>query len=92
MKYFLILLMGLSLTSCATPQTQDVIVTKLEVVIPPLSILRCGDVKIPNKFISNKEVALSYIKLWKHNHYCHNNMESVKKYLDDAQKDVTPDK
>ena len=85
MKYICVLFSCLLVASCATG-TSTVISTKLEVVIPPSSFLRCGDINLPEKFSSNKDVARSYVKLWKHDHQCKYNMDSIKKYLDDAQK------
>jgi hypothetical protein len=91
MKLFIVgIFVALMLSGCATttPQTVDVTVTKYQVVMPPVSILKCGSAKLPESFKDNKEVAKSYIKLWKHNQYCHNNMESVKDFLDNAKKEV----
>ena len=94
MKFIMVSVVTLMLASCAMSQSSDVIVTKPEVVMHPATILRCGGEKLPKHFRSNKEVARSYIRLWKHNEFCHNNMDGVKKYLNDAQQDIdnTPSK
>ncbi len=88
MKFIIVSAAALMLASCAMSQSSDVVVSKPEVVMPPAMFLRCGGEKLPKNFKTNKEVARSYIKLWKHNQFCHNNMNAVKNYLDDAQQDI----
>lgn len=82
------LIIGVCLAGCATPQPVDIKVTHYEVIMPPSNLLACGSVKLPEKFKSNKDVAKSYVKLWKHNQYCHNHAVAVLKYLDNAQKET----
>lgn len=89
MKIIPISVVLLSLAGCAGPQEIKVEVPRIEVAMPPSNLLKCGSVKLPDSFKDNKEVADSYVKLWKHNQFCHNNMEAVKKYLDSAKKDLT---
>ena len=82
-------LIGAGMVSgCAPDKPPIITVTKYEIVVPPASLMRCGAEKVPQSFTSNKEVAESYLKLWKHNQFCHNNMEATKKFLDDAKKEI----
>jgi hypothetical protein len=89
MKKFIIGSIFLFLSGCASaPVPVNIITTKYKVVIPPASMLRCGQVKLPDIFFDNKGVAQSYIKLWKHNQFCSNNMKAIKNYFNEAQSTV----
>jgi hypothetical protein len=88
-KMILAACLALSLGGCvATSGQVDIQTHAYKVVMPPATLLRCDLVVLPPNFKNNKEVANEIVKLWKRNQYCHNNMEGVKTFLNNAAKNI----
>lgn len=86
MKIVLVILATLALAGCKT--TQNVVQTKLQVVVPDESLYNCPVVKnLPNSNnLTDVQVAKLIVQLYKNNKQCKNSEEAVKKYLDEAKK------
>jgi hypothetical protein len=78
----------LFLTACATTPPVDLVSTKNVVIVPSDKIMVCQMHALPKKFLSNKDVALSYVRVYSDGMKCQNNMNAVKKFLTDTQKTV----
>jgi hypothetical protein len=77
------------LGACQTnPDPVDVVTVHNEVIEPNASLMRCDLVPLPDTFKNNKEAASFMGKVVARNKVCHNNMVSVKTFLDNAKKTV----
>jgi hypothetical protein len=64
--------------------------TKLQVITPPDEMYDCPiKTKWPNwKTLNDTDVAKTIVELYKNNKRCKNSVDAIKKYLDDAKKQI----
>ena len=89
MKYMSasLILAALLLSGCVSDPSPEValIQTKYHVVIPPEALMECDLTRLPTSFLSNKDVAREFVKLYNNNVKCHNNARAVKVFLEKAK-------
>ena len=88
MKPTIVILMLLTLSGCAT--NPDLIVNKPVVISPPSELLKCPQTQLPDKFISNKDVAKLIVRQHADNLTCKHNMDAVKNFVDQEKVVVSP--
>lgn len=83
------LFLMLFLSGCAT-NTEIQVVEKTKVVLPPEQLYNCPELKnYPNpETLTNEQVANVIITLIKNNETCRNNIEAIKRYLQEARKNA----
>ena len=88
-----ILLLPLLLTGCSQTAVQ-LIAPEYKVIKAPDTLYTCPtETKFPKSdTLTNKQVGALILKLQKNNVTCKQNMESVKKFYDDAEKTVSGEK
>jgi len=86
----LLMLLPLVLAGCATTSETVVTTDKLTVVTPPPSMYSCNIVTSYPKAdtLKDSEVAKLIVEMNRRNRACKNNIEAIKKYLDQAKTTV----
>jgi uncharacterized protein YcfL len=79
--------LALMLAGCQTP-SQNVIQTKLQVVMPEAALFNCPQLKsLPSASkLTDVQVARLIVQLYKNNVACKNSIDAIKNYLEEAQK------
>lgn len=87
MKKWIIGAVMLLLAGCAQ-STENLIVTKPQVIPPPTELSECNLDKLPNEFKSNKDVARFMLRTYDNNALCKRHMDGIKRFYKQAQKDI----
>lgn len=75
------------LSGCASDQP-NLIVSQVNVQVPPDALMVCNTPKITKNYSQDKQVARDFVRLYKANRQCAQNMNAIKQFLGDAQKQV----
>lgn len=91
MKKIILICSLLFLAGCGT--TRTTITKEVPVVIkPPETLYECPIIdKYPTN-VTNKRLAETIVKLDKNNKICHKNINSIRKYVEEAEKNWAPKK
>lgn len=80
-----VIITSLFLVGCNSTQ-QLVTTTKIQVAMPPDALFSCPIVKLPNAdTATNVDIARALSDLYHTNKKCANNINAIKKFLNDAQ-------
>lgn len=90
MKKFLSLIPLVLLLAACNESKPELIRTQWKVVIPDASMYRCPSLKdYPNTAtLTDIQVAKLIVELYKNNQTCKNSIDSIKTYLNEAQKQL----
>lgn len=88
MKYALVIVGALALAGCQTTE-QVVTKTELQVVIPDRTLFTCPTAKYPKPdTLTDVEVAKLLVTLQRNNAECKRNLDSVRRYLEEAKSQI----
>ena len=79
-------MLAIPLAGCNTVQP-DIIVTHYKPILPPQQFFNCNVQRLPEKFASNKDVAVLLNRVYSDNVRCKNNLDAIKAYNEKAKKE-----